>query len=385
MQSYFISFLAAANLAAAATRPEISARSGVTARSDTCNIAQAAGLHFIGGDGGGAFCESHWPSADLIKCKILPLIHAWLIHSAITTWSYASTDICGIKVQYASGTTATYGGTGGDGVQQSGHMDLSPGERITSASMAGNGKGALLGKMHLETSGGAKIDFGYSSANMWDIDVGSGFLIGITGHAGSEINDLALMFLAGTVDHIDIGEFKYKQDPASSNQKPLTSSLSQIHFYNNLTQDLPVEFSGGSKVTSTYTISQSSMTTFGGDIKIEASIGVPEIAEASASAEFSWSVQNTNTISKTYTLEVDQGYDLKPTLKPGEGADCHATVANGNGNFAYSTTVTVYMQDGSSFSYPETGNLQAVAFSKTSASCDPNNSKIGPSGYTTGP
>ena len=105
-------------------------------------------------------------------------------------------------------------------------LKLAPGETITTAILYGDGNGAWLGHIHIETSLGQTFEAGRDTSDIrpYGIDVGSGILLGavITPHQSDEsgaedIASLGFLFLGQHIDHISISNVTFKSDPAGTN------------------------------------------------------------------------------------------------------------------------------------------------------------------------
>lgn len=137
-----------------------------------------------------------------------------------------------------------------------GQLDLDEGELITTALLFGDGSGRWLGHIYIKTNQGKTLDFGrdISKIDTYEINVGSGILLGavISAHEG-DIGNLAWLFLGQPIDHIEINDVQFKQDPAGSSSGITPNSQVLGEWFNNLDSNqsygLPVTHS----VTSSYT------------------------------------------------------------------------------------------------------------------------------------
>lgn len=84
----------------------------------------------------------------------------------------------------------------------------------------------------------------------------------------------------------------------------------------------------------------------------------------------------TNTNALTWTQSGE--------LLPNHGVDCQAVVQTGSGDFPYTSTVTMSLDDGSTLSYPESGTLHSVQYSEIDSQCAPSNTQSSASGFQSG-
>jgi len=97
------------------------------------------------------------------------------------------------------------------------------------------------------------------------------------------------------------------------------------------------------------------------------------------------SATTTGTTSVTAVACVATG-----TLSPGQGVKVTGSYQTGVGKFDYTSTVTVYLKDGTSFSYKEPGTLTNVAYNQCFTTFTTDNTKNVPnspglSAITAGP
>lgn len=201
-------------------------------------------------------------------------------------------------MSYASGATANYGGSLNGAA--SGTITLAPGELLTGGTfLTGNGKGTRLGKIHIETNKGQKVDLGTSSAQSYKMNVGSGLLIGVQGtetgtDQKAEIIALSLLFLGPKIDNIAVSGFNFDTDPTKNGPPISPQALDKVHYYNDrLAGNSSFVFTGTQTVTNTNTWTQSTTGSFGNTYSISFEVDILGLEKTTVGAEVTWSVEHT--------------------------------------------------------------------------------------------
>lgn len=242
-------------------------------------------------------------------------------------------------------------------------ITLAPGERITSASLWGNGIGTRTGRIRFETDKGHTFDAGKDTSGQteYPMDVGSGILVGFAGRAGHEIDCLSFIFLR-LIESVEITNVRYDTPP---NDTIRPTSLTNETKYSNLEGREPVSWQFASKVERTEVSSFTSETTltFGMGIKVTA--GVPEIAAVEMETHWEIGVTQSTTASSSTTASLEWG--LSGTLQPGQEVLCQATAQYGNADIKYWATVTLRFVDGPVKTYDEQGVLHNTRWAFTTA------------------
>ena len=206
---------------------------------------------------------------------------------------------------------------------------------------------------------------------------------GAVGTYGDDINGLGLFFLKQPVNNVEINNITYSQNPVGTNVGIQPVSLNTGHFFNNESAtNVTWNFTGTFSTTTSYEYSQSSAVKFGDSLEVSVDDKVFGIG-VSFSNTFTWSVTETTTESTTSTNTQGLNYGDTGSLLPGKGVDVQALAQKGQGNFPYSSNVTVFLKDGTTYSYNETGTLSNVQYSSTWTTTSENDSNDMPSGPTT--
>lgn len=153
-----------------------------------CFTGPGAPIQWVGGDSGNDWCESHWNS------DYAPItgLEVW------RTGDKNGDHVAGIQFIYATGIRSDTFGRQDTSRFPSQTLSLQPDELITSAILYGNGKGAYLGHIHIETNKGTQFDAGRDTSGIgpWQVDVGSGILLGAFGRSGKFHASAASVFTA---------------------------------------------------------------------------------------------------------------------------------------------------------------------------------------------
>ena len=213
----------------------------------------------------------------------------------------------------------------------------------------------------------------------YDIDVGGGLLLGAFGAMADDfVINLGLVFLNTRVDHIEIGEINYDSDPtgASADMSPVSLLESSFGNPRNSTSDTTFSVIASELVTKSTTWDQTTMDTFGSSMSIDVSAEAFGVG-VKGSFGFEWSKETSSNSGGSNRETITVGNTIGPlTLKPGHGKNCKIFVQKGEGNFPYTSTVTVKLADGYQVSYTEKGNLKSVQYSQAMSSCTDNNHPI---------
>lgn len=266
----------------------------------------------------------------------------------------------GIQVTYNDNTVSARAGTANNSYKE---ITLAPGERITSASLWGNGIGTRTGRIRFETDKGHIFDAGKDTSGQteYPMDVGSGILAGFAGRAGGEMDCLSFIFLR-LIESVEITNVKYDTPPSDTIHP---TSLTNETKYSNLQGREPITWQFANKVERTEVSSFTSETTmtFGMGVKVTA--GVPEIASAELETHWEIGVTQSTTASSSTTAVLEWG--LSGVLQPGQEVVCQATAQYGNADIKYSATVTLRFVDGAVKTYNERGVLHNTRWAFTTA------------------
>ena len=302
--------------------------------------------HAIGGGGGEGFVIQEFDRSGKVVKKLG-------VH-------YNSSCLKGLRVTYNDGTVSETVGSAYDSYKE---IVLAPGERVTSASLWGNGIGTRTGRIRFETDKGQSFDAGKDTSGQteYPMDVGSGILVGFAGSAGHEIDCLAFIFLR-LIDSVELTNVRYEQPPSDTIHQ---TSLTNETKYSNLQGKEPTSWTFANKVERTEVTSFTSEATltFGMDVKVTA--GIPEIAAVEAGVHWEVGVSQSTTASSSVTVTLEWG--LSGVLQPGQEVICQATAQYGNADIKYSATVTLKFNNGTVKTYDEHGVLHNTRWAFTTA------------------
>ncbi|KAL8659876.1 MAG: hypothetical protein Q9202_006921 [Teloschistes flavicans] len=347
-----LSIAAIASLASSVILPENTKQ---LARRDACSSGLFANVLVIGASSGGDdFCESRIESSG----EVISGLEVW----------FDKKGVKGILFTYSGGQVSMRGSQIGDNKA----IKFAPGEQVLAATLWGDGKGRRLGHIYLKTDK-QEFDVGMEKQNNgYQINVGGGLLVGVTGATADYIARLAFLFLSPKVVSVRVSDMKIDSDPTGSSDNLEPSYLIRSSMGNPSGSNGSVSFkvTGSEKVTQSTTWEQSSTATFGGSISIEISGQIAGIG-TKATTGFEWSFSDTSSQSTQISDEVTLAQEIGPiVIAPGHGKACQIFAQKGNGNFAYTSTVTLNLSNRQSIQYQENGNLVSVQYSQVQASCD---------------
>ena len=118
-------------------------------------------------------------------------------------------------------------------------LELDAGETITNAILYGDGKGSALGHIYIETSNGKKFDYGrdISDIDPYEVDVGSGLLMGAKGQYNSDYSakcviNLGLLFLNQPIKSVEVTNIEYDTTALENKGKVNPKSIDVGSYYN---------------------------------------------------------------------------------------------------------------------------------------------------------
>ena len=330
-------------------------RLALTKRDDACHAGGLAPAQWVGGDGGTYFCENRLQSSGEVL-------------SGLEVWS-DDKGIFGVALTFSSGTSVTYGNQGNG---RTDNLNIAPGELVQSARLWGNGKGQHLGHIYIKTDK-QEFDVGMPKPNDGYVaNIGGGLLVGAFGYTGDKyLESIAFLYLGAKVDHIEIEDVKFDPDPSgtSTNIAPVYIIDSTFGNPSNSTGPVPFTVAGADAVTTSTTWTQTTTGKFGMSMSVEVE-AEPFGIGAKITGGFEWSVEHSTSkaTTKTDTITITNTVGPIP-LQPGHGKECKIFYQKGEGNFPYTSTVTLKLVDGNEVSYQEKGELKTVQYSKADASC----------------
>ncbi|KAL9637396.1 MAG: hypothetical protein Q9164_002216 [Protoblastenia rupestris] len=324
--------------------------------NDPCRSGNFVGRYFIGGGEGYGWCAVRFKgSGEVVK--------------QVSVWSDKK-GIRGIQFTFSSGHASMQGEQGQGSAQ---NFDIEAGELITSARLWGNGKGQHLGHIYLKTSKGKEFDVGMEKPNDgYEIEVGGGLLLGAAGRIdGDNIENMALIFLKAEIEKATVGGIKFDEDPTGTDKNMRPIYLIESIFGNPPDSDGDISFtiSGAQTVTKETHWEQSTSNTFGSHFSVSVEAKPFGIGVGSEGG-FEWSTDDTVSEGGSESEEVTITQTLGPnTLKPGEGKSCKILAQKGEGDFPYTSTVTLHLKGGGETKYEERGQLTSVQYSEAKGSC----------------
>jgi hypothetical protein len=263
--------------------------------------------------------------------------------------------IRGIRVLMTGDAEATLYGTAEGSSEQ---YTFQPGERITSMSLSGNGRGTRTGWISFRTNTGGSLSYGMEEGQkkQYPIDVGSGICVGVMGRAGGDLDELAFVFL-NPVRSAIMQDVRYPTLTADT-KSILPVSLATFSDRNTSTTAQNWEFSDAPEKQ----VSETWALTVGLEAYMQTTVeaGVPEVA--SVSGTFGWKVSGTSTHSLTQTRTRKLSWKKSGTLEPGQSISLVAVTREGKLSIPYTGTMVITMESGTPFSYPVSGEYKGVEY-----------------------
>lgn len=248
--------------------------------------------------------------------------------------------------------TQTYGASSGEGiVGETLNINYAGGELISSLTMYAPDGAKYLRGLTITTNMGQTLQCGVDASSGFNAisqDVGTGFLIGVSGdYEAGIIDNLGFLFLNSPVASIAVQDITITGGPTGT-QGIAPTSLAQQHFFNGDTTAQTWTFSGSKSVVSTTQITQAIANTYGATEAIALNFGGNFLGiikgDTTSTTTFMWSQVETDTTSTTMQTTQMLSWMQSGTLQPNEGITCDSVSGSGSGTFPYSATVTITLQ-----------------------------------------
>ena len=321
-------------------------------------------INWVGGDGGGAFCETKWKAGVVV--------------TGLDVYA-TSDDIEAVQFYYSDGTSGNqWGQVNGKEPAKSIHWDPTKGETIAQLRMWGNGVGTRLGRVYLRVSSGATLDAGKdtSGQKVYEKPVDSGVMLGAFGKCGDAIDNMGILFMKSKVSAIKVTDTKFSDTPDELNKKAQglqTCSVDTASFTNKNTNNNTFLFQGqDSRTTSkTYSVDNTNSFGFSEAIEIGTEGGLPGLIDINfkSTTTLSYGYSNTKSESSTTSSTHALTYNIGGPLSSGEVTYCQAIAMFGTYDGKFTCTVQMQLEDGSTFSFASQGEMKQVAYSDVQASC----------------
>ncbi|KAL8630092.1 hypothetical protein Q9189_004228 [Teloschistes chrysophthalmus] len=314
----------------------------------------------------------HQVAAALPETTKLLAIRATCSRDPVTNiiWTTAGlyADVLMVGGSGHAGHASMQGSQTGDTSQE---IKFTPEERVLVTTLWHDGKFRKLGHIYLKTDR-QEFDVGMKKPKHgYQIDVGSGLLVGALGVTSDYIVDLSFLFLSCKIESVSISDIKFVSDPRGTSVNLAPSYLIRSTMGNPSGSADNVSFSvtGTEKVMQSTTWLQSSTESLGGSIEVQVSSTILGVG-TSVTGGFTWTDSDTSSQSTLISDEVTLTLTAGPfSIAPGHGKACQMFAQKGDGSFPYTSTVTLNLDDGQKIPYQEDGKLLSVQYSKVQAIC----------------
>ncbi|XP_017212453.1 aerolysin-like protein [Danio rerio] len=269
-------------------------------------------------------------------------------------------QIKAVRAWLSDGREETFGKPSG---QQQQEFVFSPGEWFTSLSLWGNDEGTRLGAIKFKTmdsQGNAREFFakmtGRALPAECQIDVGSGYCLGIEGRSGLDIDCLGFKFL-NAVQSAVLTNVNYP----TINQlipKVAVEEIKSMTFRNISTavQQEKIEMSKKVTVTSSWSLLLNLTAAFGVDVQA----GIPEIGEVQNN--FSVSITPESSFNREHTKEKNQTLSSTIDVPSNKKVDVSITIGRASFDLPYTGMVKITCTNGSELQYETKGQYKGVAY-----------------------
>eukprot|EP00803_Ostreobium_quekettii_P006292 evm.model.scf_378EXC.1 EVM.evm.TU.scf_378EXC.1 scf_378EXC:15419-16830(+) len=289
--------------------------------------------------------------------------------SGIDVWAGVD-GVNGIAVTFTAGKF-TEGSTGLFGSKVGAHsgLVLSAGEKITEMTLWDNGLPSprwAFGAMKIVTDAGQTFDAGVAPSHRgqaYVLDVGSGFVVGVSGHYGSSVNAFGACFLKPVISaSLEVDAYPTLQDHSPAGGKA-QSVLATVTYSNFGDEEQHVRMTGAPTLPAKHLWTCDASEVLGVDVPIRA--GVPRVVETDG-VPSNWTVTDAvDRSSDGDEEEVERVYDLPLTVGPHSSVDAKATLAEIDLDIGFTGRVGVIVDGGAKWTYRTSGRYQGLAYAFT--------------------
>lgn len=330
-----------------------------TAAQSDCDRGPWARVSHTGGNNGAGFCATKYKAGIVI--------------TGVEVWADTK-SVRAIQFFYSDGTNSQqWGKINGD---RKGRLNWDPStDSISQVKTWGNGKGQFLGRVQIRTKSGKELDVGKDTngQDTFESDVGSGIMLGAFGASGDVIDRLGFLFLKSKVTKVTIDDVKFKDTPADLNKRKegiemvTVDYADHVNTHPNATQNFKFEKSSEKSISKKYI--NTGTSTFGFSQAFEISGKILDLGGSSTTTlAYEYSKSNTEEIGND--SKVTLTYAVETELQPGQRIYCRAQAMRGSYRGTYSSTVNVWLADGTKFGFQQGGTMDQVSWSSASSECN---------------
>lgn len=305
-----------------------------------------APVHLIGGHGGSTYKVKGWESGNRIA-ELRVYSGEWQI-KAIRLWLTGDEE----------GHYQQFGDPGGANYQE---FTFEEGERVEKMSLWGNGAGSRAGWIYFRTNKGRSFDYGmygWPKKQEYEINVGSGILVGAVYNAGADIDSHGYYFLSSSVASSLVRNVSY---PTLSFDTQATDPVALDSFTqtNHTSSPISWKFQGKHSVTSSQVWTATTENAF--EVKVSVEAEVPLLTKVGGS--FGWRLSAGSSHQRSEQQEHSLTWENSGQLQPGQTIGLVASTRRGKLNVPYTATAMITLRNGATFSFPQEGTYQGIVFS----------------------
>ncbi|KAF2792567.1 hypothetical protein K505DRAFT_418383 [Melanomma pulvis-pyrius CBS 109.77] len=334
---------------------------GAAQAQDDCGEGPWQDVSYTGGDGGGRFCATKWKAGVVV--------------TGVEVWADKG-SVRAVQFYYSDGTNSQqWGKVDGD---KHARLDWDPAvDGISQIKTWGNGRAQYLGRVFIRTKKGAELDVGKdtSGQDTFETNVASGIMLGAFGSCGDRIDNMGFLFLKSKIEKITIDDVVFSETPEMLNARMegLETVILDYADHTNANTAATETFTFGKTDTKSTTKSFSNTATnsFGWSTATELSGKILDLgASSTTTLKYDYSKATTEESSTTNTVMLT--YSVATVLAPGQRTFCRATAMSGTYKGDYTSTVNIWLEDGTTFGFEQEGTMEQVNWSKASSVCQDN-------------
>ena len=303
-----------------------------------------------GGQGGDPF--SHC-LATQAGAKEFPLVNKVEVWERPRGGTYPMGCLQAIQIHYSDGSSSPiFGKTGG---AQHNSISFASGEFITIMYLGTSYNKTRIGWIYIETNKGQSWRSGTADADLaWGATVANGFLLGITGRHGDDIDRLGFYFME-ELAAITV-EMEYLTMPDPSSITMISYDVLQGDNRHGIT-DLHISINKGVDETNSATSEEGWIESFG--VNTSVSGGFFGIGEASAGTE--WSMTKTRSNSTSYSESSNISWSGSVAVPPGQYIQIDLLYYKGWFDISYEATVVMIGKSGAKYPLKRSGGMTGMA------------------------
>lgn len=210
--------------------------------------------------------------------------------------------------------------------------------------------------------------YGWPKKQKYDVNVGSGILVGAIYNAGADIDAHGYYFLKASVASTQMSDVSY---PTLQWDTKHIAPVALDSYSQTNTSSSPISwhFGGSNSVTTCSSWTSSTESAF--EVKVTVEAAIPEVVKGGAS--FGWRLSKVSSHQRSEEHSHKLDWHTGGQLQPGQSIRLVALTRKGTLSVPYKATFMVNLNNGASFCFPQSGTYTGVAYTGVEVENDPSN------------